>query len=92
MEDGIVLSSVADISKERIRRAITRIQQKDDVKPRKENDEAFNHIGVKVFKLSPSNYRSWQGCDEKDFDAYTQEMALFNDPLVDDWKCRRCHL
>lgn len=79
LEDGTILSSVADISKERIRRAITRIQQKDD------NDEASNQIGVKVFKLSPSNYRSWQGCDEKDFDTYTQEMALFNDPLVDDW-------
>ena len=79
LDDGTILSSVADISKERIRRAITRIQQKDD------NDEASHQIGVKVFKLSPSNYRSWQGCDEKDFDAYTQKMALFNDPLVDGW-------
>ena len=85
LEDGTILSSVADISKERIRRAITRIQQKDDAEPPKESDGASNQIGVKVFKLSPSNYRSWQGCDEKDFDAYTQEMALFNDPLVDDW-------
>ena len=85
LEDGIVLSSVADIGKERIRRVITRIQQKGDVEPPKEIDDASNQIGVKVFKLSPSNYRFWQGCDEKDFDAYTQEMALFNDPLVDDW-------
>ena len=26
-----------------------------------------------------------RACDENNFDAYTQEMALFNDPLVDDW-------
>ena len=86
LEDGTVLSSVADIGKERILRAITRIQQKGKGGPPKENDEASNQIGVKVFKLSPSNYCSWQGCDEKNFDAYTQEMALFNDPLVDNWR------
>ena len=85
LENGTVLSSVADISKERIRRAITRIQQEGDVEPPKGIDEASNQIGVKVFKLSPSNYRFWQGCGEKDFDVYTQEMALFNDPLVDNW-------
>ena len=85
LENGTVLSNVAEIGKARIRSAITRIQQKDNIEPPKENGEASNQIGVKVFKLSPSNYCSWQGCDENNFDAYTQEMALFNDPLVDDW-------
>ena len=51
-----------------------------------ENDEEHNLPGFKFFKLSPSNYRSWKGSDDADYDAYIQEMALLNDPLIDNWK------
>ena len=86
LENGTVLSTVADIGTERIRSVITRIKQKDDIQPPTETNEASNQLGFKGFKLSPSNYRCWQGDTEKDFDAYVEEMALLNDPLIDDWK------
>ena len=86
LENGTQLSNVAEIGKERIRSVITRIQQKDDVQPSMEIDEGHAQLGFKVFKLSSSNYRCWQGDTEKDFDACIEEMALLNDPLVDNWK------
>lgn len=85
-ENGTVLSNVAEIGKERIRRAIDRIQQNGKVQTSNENGGEHNPLGFKVFKLSSSNYRSWQGSDESDYNAYIQEMALLNDPLVDNWK------
>ena len=86
LENGTVLSNVAEIGAERIRGVITRIQQKDDVQLSMEINERYEQLGFKVFKLSPSNYRCWQGDTEKDFDAYIEEMSLLNDPLVNDWK------
>ena len=86
MEDGTLLSTVAEIGSERIRRAITRIQQNGDVQTSGTTDEEYNQLGFKVFRLSPSNYRCWQGSDEADFDSYIQEMSLLNDPLIDNWK------
>ena len=84
-EKGTVLSSVAEIGKERIRGAITRIQQKDDIQLSMKIGERYKQLGFKVFKLSPSNYRCWQGDTESNFDAYIEEMALLNDPLIDNW-------
>ena len=84
LENGTVLSSVADIGKERIQCAVTRIHQNGDAQSEKEIDAEHHQLGFKVFKLSPSNYRCWQDNTEKDFDAYIEEMALLNDPLIDD--------
>ena len=86
LENGTQLSNVAEIGKERIRSVIKKIQQKADVQLSMEIDEPDAQFGFKVFKLSPSNYRSWQGSDETDYDAYIQEMVLLNDPLIDNWK------
>ena len=86
LENGTTLSNVSDIGKERIRGAIDRIKQNGDVQIPNENDEEHNPLGFKFFKLSPSNYRSWKGSDDVDYDAYIQEMALLNDPLIDNWK------
>ena len=86
LEDGTLLSTVSDIGSERIRRVIARIQQKDGVQLSMEIDESYEQLGFKVFKLASSNYRCWQGSDEKDYDSYLEEMSLLNDPLVDNWK------
>lgn len=86
LENGMLLSTVADIGKERIRCAIRRIQQNVEVQAPKTIDEEYKQSGFKVFKLLLSNYRCWQGSDEADYDAYIQEMSLLNDPLVDNWK------
>ncbi len=63
--------TIAEIGKERIRRALKKYKSKD---------------GFKVFKLAISNYRSWTGTKERDADALTKQMEAFNDPLVEGWK------
>ena len=86
LENGTLLSTVADIGKERIRCAINRIQQNVDAQDPKTIDAEYKQTGFKIFKLSLSNYRSWQGSDEADYEAYIQQMTLLNDPLIDNWK------
>ena len=66
LEDGTLLSNVSDIGKERIRRVIRRIQRQDDVQCPLDLNEDYNQFGFKVFKLSDSHYRCWQGSTEKD--------------------------
>jgi adenine-specific DNA-methyltransferase len=77
-------ATIADIGTERIRRVIAQMQQgKDgqlvlDLQPGED-------LGFKVFKLALSNYRPWSGVDQDSPDAYTGQMELFSDPLVDGW-------
>ena len=85
-KNGTLLSNVSDIGKERIRRVIDRIQHQDEVQCPIEFHEGYNQLGFKVFKLSAPSYRRWQDSTEKDFNSYIQEMALFNDPLLDNWR------
>ncbi|MDD9864453.1 MAG: site-specific DNA-methyltransferase [Gammaproteobacteria bacterium] len=59
--------TIADIGKERIRRAI--------------NNGELN-AGLKVFKLRESNFKQWRG-DVKDADELAAQMKLHTDPLVD---------
>lgn len=63
--------TIADISRERIRRAGKKIGKGD--------------IGFKSFKLSPSNYRQWNVLTEKDDEAtLKKQMKLIAEkPLVD---------
>jgi adenine-specific DNA-methyltransferase len=76
--------TIADVGKERIRRAIAQMHQGEngqlslDLHP----DE---DLGFKVFKLAPSNLRAWRGVEEDAPDAYARQMELFHDPLVDGW-------
>ena len=79
-KNGTLLSTVSDIGKERIRCVIDRIQCPIEF------PEEYNQFGFKVFKLSESNYRCWGDSTEKNFNSYIEEMALFNDPLVNNWR------
>ncbi len=38
-----------------------------------------------MFTLAESGYRQWRGTEEKDGQKYTDEMALFTDPLLPGW-------
>jgi adenine-specific DNA-methyltransferase len=78
--------TIAAIGKERIRRVIARMREEQEGQlPLLEIHETLEDLGVKVFKLARSNYRPWRGVDNDTPDAYTQQMALFADPLVDNW-------
>ena len=43
-------------------------------------------LGVKVFKLTESNYRQWNGVKESNAESYENQLRLFSEnPLVDQW-------
>jgi adenine-specific DNA-methyltransferase len=67
--------TIADIAKERIRRAAKKIQS--------ETKNADNvDLGFKVFKLSPSNFKQWQPNLNDDTESLKAQLALFVDPIA----------
>jgi len=80
------LHTIADIGKERIRRVIANIQGADEGRRPLETRDTSDDLGFKVFKLAPSNWRSWSGAEEREPDAYAEQLEVFTDPLVEGWK------
>ena len=67
--------TIADIGKERIRRVLTKMQQVE-----------AGDLGVRIFKLTESNYRSWNGVEADDPESYAEQIRLFlDDPFVEGW-------
>ena len=71
--------TISDIGKERIRRVLMNMQ----------SDEGLigsEDLGVKIFKLTMSNYRLWNGVAEDTPESYSEQMRMFSDnPLIEDW-------
>jgi adenine-specific DNA-methyltransferase len=78
--------TIAEMGKERIRRVIEKLQDGSKGKLDLKDRETPEDLGFKVFKLTESNYREWKGVEDKDGQKYTDEMALFTDPLLPGWK------
>ena len=76
--------TIAEIGKDRVRRAIKKLKEENDSKLKFENTS--EDLGFRVFKLDESNYRQWRGVEEKDVEKYADEMDLFTDPLLSGWK------
>ena len=84
--------TVADISKERIRRVINKLAiEKEQMKVKKagelkfeDNPDQVNQtdqvLGFKVFKLSSSNFKIWRGSEITDENLEAQ-LEMFTDPL-----------
>jgi adenine-specific DNA-methyltransferase len=75
-------STIAEISKERIRRVIKKIN--DENKQQKLNSKQNQDLGFKVFKLTKSNYKVWQNV--KDEAKLKDQLKLFEDPLIENYK------
>jgi adenine-specific DNA-methyltransferase len=77
-------STIADLSKERIRRAIKKLK--------KERTGHLNYnghkldLGFKVFKLQKSNFKAWQDFYGEDIEQLHSLFSTFETPLVDGWK------
>ena len=71
--------NIADISKERIRRVIKKIQQEKKIKPGLFDDEKLD-LGFKAFKLSNSNFKIWQS-DEITDENLVQQLDAFTNPV-----------
>lgn len=82
--DNPQFPTIADISKERIRRSIQKIKSSENGKLPLQNRETPEDLGFKVLKLSKSNYpQSQELPSDTEPEAYIEQLELFNDPLVD---------
>ncbi|MBU1900967.1 site-specific DNA-methyltransferase [Patescibacteria group bacterium] len=68
--------TIADIAKERIRRAGKKIKEE------KQLDDTFD-LGFKVFKLEESNFKIWRN-DVKDVEQLLRQMDFFVDNVKED--------
>lgn len=85
--------TIADISKERIRRAGKKIQAEIDAEDEKKKGELSLDgaesvpaidLGFKVFKLRDSNFKQWRQVKGNDVDAVQLQMQDFIDPVAPD--------
>jgi len=79
------LSTIAEIGKERIRRAIQKLAEEHPEKAK--TREGRSILGFKVYKLARSNFREWRdylGEDPREYQLQLAEMA--QSPLVEGWK------
>lgn len=100
--------TIADISKERVRRAVQKVNKEIEEEinklqkelatlkseiPTPETLEKVNKVeadiailnnqdlGIKILKLTDSNFKQWQQIEGKNLDALAEQMKLFVDPV-----------
>ena len=74
-------SNIAEITKERIRRVIKELNDKD-VGKLKLGSEVISNRGFKVFKLQSSNFKAWNTEQPKDDAELVKQLSLHVDHLV----------
>ena len=83
--------TIADISKERIRRVIKKLQiESEEIKKKKEGElqltpldsELTTDLGFKVFKLAPSSFKIWRG-NEITEENLENQLDAFTNPVRD---------
>lgn len=77
--------TIAEVGKERIRRVIQRMSQEDEKRPTLFPLEKPEDLGFRVFKLASSTYKKWHGIESNNAEAYAKQLAMFTDPLVENW-------
>ena len=71
--------TISDIGKTRIQRLLDKMRTGN---LSRESED----LGVKIFKLTESNYRQWNGVEESNAESYENQLRLFSEnPLVDQW-------
>jgi len=76
--------TIADISKERIRRVIKKIDKEKKEKPDLFENEKLD-LGFKVFKLSPSNFKIWRGSEINE-ENLVEQLDAFTNPVREESK------
>ena len=82
-EESIAMNAgyetISDIGKKRIRRVLAKMREGNIFHKRED-------LGVKVFKLTESNYRQWNGIKDQSPEFYAEQMQIFSDsPLIEGW-------
>ena len=85
--------TIADIAKERIRRAGAKIREEVEKEQTAENEKLhfegeqnncrMPDLGFKVFKLTDSNFKQWRDIKGSDRDAWERQLFDFIDPVSD---------
>lgn len=75
-------NTISEVGKERIRRVIAAMKQKQLTL---DQQNVVEDLGVKVFRLTESNYKQWKGVEEKNPESYAAEMLSHIDSLVEGW-------
>jgi len=75
--------TIADIGRDRIRRAIAQMKSEDKGKLDLHPDE---DLGFKCFRLDRSNFKPWQDVDQGDVDQIEMAFDRFETPLVEGWQ------
>jgi len=81
--------SIADIAKERIRRVISKVKsEQDDYRDliSEMEDKKPLDLGVKVFKLQPSNFKIWRGARFENDEKLIEQLDAFTDPVKQEAK------
>ena len=71
--------TIAEISKERIRRVINNIEKEKAEKPDM-FDNGKQDLGFKVFKLTPSNFKIWRSSEVNE-ENLMQQLEAFTNPV-----------
>jgi len=75
-------ATIADITKERVRRVIAALSEKTKKKVTnlfsgtKSDGATETDLGFRVFKLAQSNFKAWDSTSAKDTDALGEQLAL----------------
>lgn len=80
------LPTIAEIGKERIRRAANVLKDADEGTMLGEVREPAEDLGFRVFRLAESSFAPWEPPGERDGDQYAKQMALVVDPLAKGWQ------
>lgn len=80
--------TIAEISKERIRRVITKIKNEQKEKTAKEKESLFGaeespkiDLGFRVFKLSKSNFKVWNSSLQKESEAIQTALEIHTEHI-----------
>ena len=85
-------ATIADIAKERIRRAGAKIRAEIEAEQGKKNGQLkFDNaqqakmpdLGFKVFKLADSNFKQWRKIRGSETEAWKQQVIEFTDPVAE---------
>jgi adenine-specific DNA-methyltransferase len=79
-------ATISEIGKERIRRVIQKLKQDNEGKLNLDTREKPEDLGFKVFKLTDSRFRQWNGVEERNAEVVEEQIGLFADPLVEGWQ------
>ena len=73
--------TISDIGKARIQGVLTSMREDNGFVDSEDED-----LGVKIFKLSESNYQLWNGVSEDAPESYAEQMRMFSDnPFIENW-------